>query len=186
LLGRSDPERWATAVTAFEALGQPYPAAYARWREAEAVLAAHGPRARAAAALRQADAVTGRLGASPLRHEIQRLAQRARINLADSLSSPTNQSSEPSPAERLGLTRREREVLALVAAGLTNERIAETLFISPKTAGNHVSNILAKLGVAGRVEAAAIAHKGGLLDELSPPAVTRTEDLAPGGSGRRT
>jgi ATP/maltotriose-dependent transcriptional regulator MalT len=183
LLGRSDPERWAAAVTAFEALGQPYPAAYARWREAEAVLAAHGPRARAAAALRQADVVSGRLGASPLRHEIQRLAQRARINLADSLDAPTDQPPEPSPAERLGLTRREREVLALVAAGLTNERIAETLFISPKTAGHHVSNILAKLGVAGRVEAAAIAHKGGLVEDLSPPAVTRTEDLAPGGSG---
>jgi regulatory LuxR family protein len=80
-----------------------------------------------------ADAVSGRLGASPLRHEIRRLAQRARINLADSLDAPTDQPPEPSPAERLGLTRREREVLALVAAGLTNERIAETLFISPRS-----------------------------------------------------
>jgi DNA-binding NarL/FixJ family response regulator len=143
-------------------------------------------RARAVAALRRADAVSGRLGASPLRREIQRLAQRARINLADSLDAPTDQPPELSPAERLGLTRREREVLSLVAAGLTNDRIAETLFISPKTAGNHVSNILAKLGVAGRVEAAAIAHKGGLVDDLSPPAVTRTDDPAPGRSGRRT
>jgi DNA-binding CsgD family transcriptional regulator len=58
--------------------------------------------------------------------------------------------------------RREAEVLALVAAGRSNRQIAQQLFISPKTASVHVSNILAKLGVAGRVEAAAIAHRLGL------------------------
>jgi DNA-binding NarL/FixJ family response regulator len=77
--------------------------------------------------------------------------------------------AEPSPAEppstdadRLGLTAREREVLALVAAGRTNRQIGEELFISEKTAGVHVSNILGKLGVAGRGEAAAVAHQLGL------------------------
>jgi DNA-binding CsgD family transcriptional regulator len=180
LFGRSDPDRWAAAVTAFETLGQPYPAAYARWREAEAILAAHGLRTVAASALRQADEVTGRLGASPLRREIHRLARRARINLADSPGAPTDQPAQPTPAERLGLTRRECEVLALVATGLTNQQIADALFISSKTAGNHVSNILTKLGVAGRLEAAAIAHKGGLVDDLSPPTVTNAEGLAPG------
>jgi DNA-binding CsgD family transcriptional regulator len=64
-----------------------------------------------------------------------------------------------SPARSLGLTRRETEVLALVAAGRTNRQIGETLFITPKTAGVHVSRILAKLGVAGRGEAAAVAHR---------------------------
>ncbi|HEX8863701.1 MAG TPA: LuxR C-terminal-related transcriptional regulator [Actinomycetes bacterium] len=59
----------------------------------------------------------------------------------------------------LGLTPREREVLALIADGRTNRQIAETLFISPKTASVHVSNILAKLGVANRGEAAAVAHR---------------------------
>ncbi|WNI26858.1 AAA family ATPase [Streptomyces sp. ITFR-16] len=61
--------------------------------------------------------------------------------------------------ESFGLTPREQDVHRLVAAGLTNRRIAEELYISPKTASVHVSNILAKLGVAGRGEAAALAHR---------------------------
>ncbi|WP_079186131.1 AAA family ATPase [Streptomyces sp. CB01580] len=61
--------------------------------------------------------------------------------------------------ERLGLTRREQEVHRLVAAGRSNRKIAEELYISPKTASVHVSNILAKLGVSGRGEAAALAHR---------------------------
>ena len=61
-----------------------------------------------------------------------------------------------------GLTRREVEVLALVAAGRTNRQIGQELFITPKTAGVHVSRILAKLGVAGRGEAAAVAYRLGL------------------------
>ena len=65
----------------------------------------------------------------------------------------------PTRAEALGLTSRERDVLRLVAAGRTNRQIAEELFISPKTASVHVSNILAKLGVSGRGEAAAVAHR---------------------------
>jgi DNA-binding NarL/FixJ family response regulator len=64
--------------------------------------------------------------------------------------------------ERLGLTAREREVLLLVADGRSNGQIADELVISRKTASVHVSNILAKLGVATRVEAAALAHRRGL------------------------
>ncbi|MDY7101318.1 MAG: LuxR C-terminal-related transcriptional regulator [Actinomycetota bacterium] len=60
------------------------------------------------------------------------------------------------------LTRREHEVVALVAAGMTNVEIAEKLYISRKTAGVHVSNILAKLGVANRSEVAAWAVRNGL------------------------
>ena len=62
------------------------------------------------------------------------------------------------------MTDREREVLGLVAAGRSNGQIATALFISPKTASVHVSNILAKLGVGGRVEAAGVAHRLGLVD----------------------
>jgi DNA-binding CsgD family transcriptional regulator len=60
------------------------------------------------------------------------------------------------------LARREAEVLALVAEGRTNRQIGQALFITPKTASVHVSRILAKLGVAGRGEAAAVAHRLGL------------------------
>jgi DNA-binding NarL/FixJ family response regulator len=63
------------------------------------------------------------------------------------------------------LTRREQEVLALVAEGPTNRQIADALFISESTAGVHVSNIVGKLGVAGRLEAATLAHRTGLLDQ---------------------
>jgi DNA-binding NarL/FixJ family response regulator len=75
--------------------------------------------------------------------------------------SPAAESS--TDGEALGLTSREREVLALVAEGYTNRRIAETLFISESTAGVHVSNILGKLGVATRTEAATTATRLGLI-----------------------
>ena len=61
------------------------------------------------------------------------------------------------------LTEREREVLALLAEGRTNRQIAGQLYISEKTVSVHVSNILAKLGVGRRTEAAAIARRDGLL-----------------------
>jgi len=78
---------------------------------------------------------------------------------ADTIAVPKAPSSA---AASLGLTRREAEVLALVAEGRTNRQIGQALFITPKTAGVHVSRILAKLGVTGRGEAAAVAHRLGL------------------------
>jgi DNA-binding CsgD family transcriptional regulator/tetratricopeptide (TPR) repeat protein len=59
--------------------------------------------------------------------------------------------------DTFGLSRREHEVLALISEGRTNREIGERLFISQKTVGVHVGNILGKLGVSGRVEAAAVA-----------------------------
>ena len=68
---------------------------------------------------------------------------------------------------RLGkLTRREREVLALLAQGADNAGIAQPLVISPETARTHVQNVLGKLGVHSRLEAAAFVMQNGLLDEL--------------------
>ena len=61
------------------------------------------------------------------------------------------------------LTSREREVLRLVAQGHSNSRIAKELYLSPKTASVHVSRIIAKLEVANRIEAAAVAHRLGLI-----------------------
>jgi DNA-binding CsgD family transcriptional regulator/tetratricopeptide (TPR) repeat protein len=156
--GPSDPAAWAAAAAEWQRLGQPYRAAYAGYRHAEALLAA-GDRDAAAVVLGRAAAITGRLGARPLEGEVQALARRARLDLAPPTPAAA---SPPAPAAQLGLTPREAEVLALVAAGRSNRQIAQALFISPKTAGVHVSSILAKLGVAGRVEAAAIAHRLGL------------------------
>ncbi len=67
------------------------------------------------------------------------------------------------PAEQAGLTAHEREVLELLSEGRTNRQIGEVLFISTKTASVHVSNILAKLQVANRGEAAATARRLGLV-----------------------
>jgi DNA-binding CsgD family transcriptional regulator len=72
--------------------------------------------------------------------------------------------------EAFGLSRREREVLALIAEGRTNREIGERLFISQKTVGVHVGNILAKLGASGRVEAAMVAIR---LELVATPLATR-------------
>jgi ATP/maltotriose-dependent transcriptional regulator MalT len=154
--GAPDGSAWAAAVGGWRAVGHPYQHSYALLRLAESRLAA-GDRENAAGALREAHAIAERLGAAPIAADAATLARRARISLT----------AGPAPEQedelaRLGLTGREREILLLVAAGHTNREIAQALFISPKTAGVHVSNILAKLGVTGRVEAAAVAHRSGL------------------------
>jgi DNA-binding CsgD family transcriptional regulator/tetratricopeptide (TPR) repeat protein len=158
----SDPERWQAAATAWERLGRPFDAAYARFRQAEALLAARTPRAQVVTILGPAHQTAVALGAAPLRREIELLAQRGRLRLEEPVGTATARTAPSSPAAGLGLTQREAEVLALVAAGRTNRQIGQALFITPKTASVHVSRILAKLGVAGRGEAAAIAHRLGL------------------------
>jgi DNA-binding CsgD family transcriptional regulator/tetratricopeptide (TPR) repeat protein len=163
LEGASDPERWQTAATAWERLGRPFEVAYARFRQAEAMLLAGGTlRSQAETVLWQAHQIAVALGAAPLRGEIELLAQRGRLRLQEPVGATASSEVPPSPAASLGLTQREAEVLALVAEGRTNRQIGETLFITPKTASVHVSRILAKLGVAGRGEAAAVAHHLGL------------------------
>jgi DNA-binding CsgD family transcriptional regulator len=161
LEGLSDPEPWAAAAKAWEGLGDPYPAAYARLRQAEALLLGGRGRERVEPTLRAAHQAASELGAAPLCAEIEALARRGRLNLEPDAA--TAAPAPPSPLDALGLTAREQEVLALVAVGQTNAQIAETLFISPKTATVHVSNILGKLGVRNRVEAATVAHRLGIV-----------------------
>src|SRR6185295_12730869 len=139
--------------------------AYALMREAEAALV-EGQRDVAIIAADEAADVAGRLGARPLLDDVEALARRGRLNLAGGRIEPEGEdlADAPTEVEQLGLTSREIDVLGLVAKGRTNAQIASELFISPKTASVHVSNILMKLGVASRGEAAAIAHRHGLID----------------------
>ncbi len=168
----ADPDTWTEVVTAFEALERPYDLARVRHRLAEELLLAGesaDDRDRATELLRLAHAVASHLGARPLDDAVTHLAQRARLPL----KRPAEHRPAPAdPAGSLGLTGRERDVLRLVSAGRTNRQIAEALFISPKTASVHVSNILAKLDVSGRGEAAAVAHRLGLFPSESLPVRT--------------
>jgi DNA-binding CsgD family transcriptional regulator/tetratricopeptide (TPR) repeat protein len=155
--GSARPESWSQAAESWQRLECPPLAAYCRWRQAEALVAAGASRAEAAVPLQQAHAVTARIGAKPMLRELELLAQRARLDLAP--PQPATSGEKHGLAEILGLTAREAEVLDLIARGCTNREIAATLMISVKTASVHVSHILRKLGVPNRLEAAAIAHR---------------------------
>jgi DNA-binding CsgD family transcriptional regulator len=214
LQGRDDPDRWAALARTWTAIDDPYQAARAQWREAEAVLRDVGQdarvsRSRARRPLLSAVAAALELEARPLLRELSELAGRALISLPQGVAEalaidvlaasrrPANRvevhpepreddvPSQPRTAARaeppvpafqaasavrglaggaparsgdtFGLSAREREVLVQIAQGRTNREIGERLFISQKTVGVHVGRILAKLGVSGRVEAAAVA-----------------------------
>ncbi|MFN8631242.1 MAG: response regulator transcription factor [Chloroflexota bacterium] len=89
-------------------------------------------------------------------------------SVAVHVPAPTSQPATKGQ-DTFGLSRRELEVLGLIAQGRTNREIGDRLFISQKTVGVHVGNILAKLGVSGRVEAASVAIRLGLEDAAAPP-----------------
>ncbi|GLW05689.1 helix-turn-helix transcriptional regulator [Microtetraspora sp. NBRC 13810] len=146
------PDLWPRVADAWTDLHQPYPRALALLRAAEHAAEA-GDRTRAAGHLADAAREADHLRAEPLRARIERLARLARIPL------DAQGGTGPAGERAFGLTPRERDVLRLLADGRTNRQIAEELFISVKTAGVHVGNILAKLGVRGRVQAATAAHR---------------------------
>jgi DNA-binding CsgD family transcriptional regulator len=162
LTGSSDPLLWSTAAEAWRELGHPHRAGYAWWRQAEAQLDAGQTASHASAALRAA--ATAADGHAPLQSQVLRLAERARITLDPPRRAEASEASAAAlPAVPYGLTKRELAVLRLVATGKTNAQIGAELYISPSTAGVHVSSILRKLGVTGRVQAAAAAERAGLL-----------------------
>jgi DNA-binding CsgD family transcriptional regulator/tetratricopeptide (TPR) repeat protein len=165
LAGRSDPAVWAAAAKTWDGLACPHRAAYARWRQVQAHLDAGLPASAATATLRAAAAAAS--GHQPLLAQVRALAERARIPLQTPAAIP---SPPPSGevAKPYGLTERELAVLRLLAAGRTNAQIGAQLYISPRTAGVHVTNILRKLGVSGRVQAAAVAERAGLLEDQQP------------------
>jgi DNA-binding CsgD family transcriptional regulator len=151
--GRNDPAAWYAVLTTFGPAFA-YEAARSRWRLAESLLET-GRRDEAQHEWEQAIETADRLGARPLLAALTALGRRGR--LSRDLDRPGSQVSMLG-----GLTAREHEVLRLLAAGRSNREIATELFIAPKTASVHVSNILAKLGAASRTEAAAIAHAEGV------------------------
>ena len=147
--------------------------------------------------LLEAATIAASLPALPLLRAVADLAARARITLPDAAlevlaasAAPVQEQAartvpsdlrmgrpfpvapppERQTAETFGLSVRERGVLAEVVAGRTNREIGERLYISEKTVGVHVGNILAKLGVSGRVEAATVALRLGLVDDLAADA----------------
>ena len=226
LEGRDDPAAWDNLAAAWEILANPYEVARARWRQAEAILAAgdgRPGRARARLALLEAARIGVSLAARPLLREVRQLAGRAMIRLPEDVDFLLDAAERVAPVgspiagvdsggggmvavgpgpgalaavggnrtaiaaansngagsavirgvvgeapitrrDTFGLSRREREVLVVIAEGRTNREIGERLFISQKTVGVHVGNILSKLGVSGRVEAAAVAIRLGLTE----------------------
>src|SRR5262249_22573336 len=108
--------------------------------------------------------LASRVGFAWMSDQIAEVARREQLDLGESLAPAT-------PADRAGLTAREREVLRLLSEGRTNRQIGEELFIATKTASVHVSNILAKLQVTNRGEAAAAAGRLGLDAEDLPATV---------------
>jgi DNA-binding CsgD family transcriptional regulator/tetratricopeptide (TPR) repeat protein len=154
---RDEVAAWRAAVAAAGAAEEAYPLCYSLFRLAEAQCA-HGETAGATVTarecLRRADDLAARVAT-----DARALARRARLRVEPAVPVTAPQVPEP----RVRLTDREREVLGLVVEGRSNGQIATTLYISPKTASVHVSNILAKLGAASRTQAATLAHRHGLL-----------------------
>ena len=161
--GEADPDLDAAAAAAWREVERPYPAAVAELRRAE-TLVALGERDEAAAQLVEVLAAADALGAPWLRGEAEGLATRARLPLAAAGGeAPATAEAGADGEDPFGLTPRERQVLTLVAAGATNREIGAQLFMAEKTASVHVSRILAKLDVRSRTEAAAVAHRIGLV-----------------------
>jgi len=145
------------AADAHKALSVPGERAQIAVRAA-AALAAAGRREPALEQLADAYRVARRLGARPL-------AARASAEIAALGESIEQRVGRRAAAqhEGAGLTRRELEVMRLVAVGRTNREIASTLYLSPRTIDMHVRNILGKLGCRSRVEATSKAHSLGLV-----------------------
>jgi DNA-binding NarL/FixJ family response regulator len=155
LVGTNSPAAWEKVMAEF-APGYVYETARTQRRLAEALVEA-GCRDEAAGVWRAARDTASRLRAVPLVSALDDLARRARLDAGHGDHGGSGRAWEPN--RLAGLTDREREVLRLLARGMSNREIGAELFITPKTASVHVSNILAKLGAASRTEAAAIAHR---------------------------
>ena len=136
--------RWQEAADAWDRLGCPYEASIARFDSTEPVQ------------LLEALEVFDELGAAPVAALVRRSLRELGVQ---GIPRGPRRDTRANPA---GLTPRQVDVLKLLAEGLTNAEIAETLFVSPKTVDHHVSAVLAKLAVSSRREAATMARDMGL------------------------
>jgi DNA-binding CsgD family transcriptional regulator/tetratricopeptide (TPR) repeat protein len=179
--GDNDPAAWQAVLDEFGPAFS-YEAARSRWRLAEA-LAEVGNREEAQRQWLLAVTVADELAAAPLRRVLADLGRRLGLSAPTAAGAGGSGGPGGAGAGRNGapggdrsplaaLTSREVEVLRLLAAGYSNREIGTALFIAPKTASVHVSNILAKLGASSRTEAAAIAHSNGLESAAPPGALT--------------
>jgi DNA-binding CsgD family transcriptional regulator/tetratricopeptide (TPR) repeat protein len=165
--GHSDPGPFAAAAAAFDAIEAAPKAAWCRYRLGEAAVTS-GDRNRAEQALRDSLAAAGEIGDTLLATTVEGLARRARLTLQPArtaVEAPVA-STGPRRSDPWDLSRREREVLDLLADGLTNREISRRLFITEKTASSHVTHILDKLGVSSRTEAALAAARAGVVGDL--------------------
>jgi DNA-binding CsgD family transcriptional regulator len=149
LAGAPAVEEWREALEAF-GYGHLPEQARCHWRLATALVGT-GDREGARAHARVAAEAAQRMGALPLQRAVAATVRYDRL-------------VAPGSGVDAVLTEREREVLALVAEGLTNREIGNRLFISAKTASVHLSNLMAKLNVSSRTEAVTVAQRRGLLD----------------------
>jgi DNA-binding CsgD family transcriptional regulator len=154
--GHDTLEQWRRVGSTWEELEYRHRAAYGWWRAARRALREPVDRPAAADALRRAHALA--TGHVPLLSAIGQLAGRLRLTGLDT------HEKLPGRDRHDTLTEQEQRVIRLVAQGRTNAQIAEELFISPKTASVHVSNILRKLNVPNRAAAAGWAHSVGLVE----------------------
>jgi DNA-binding CsgD family transcriptional regulator len=183
--GKARPEPWAKLADSWAALRIPYNQARALWWQTAALLPDRGRRDEARKALTSAWRIAGKLPALPLRRALAELGVRGNIRLPeDKLVAISVQPeigtkemvavgpgpviaapAQPAASGRFGLSPRESSVLVILTEGRTNREIAERLFISERTVAVHVRRILQKLGVKGRVEAAGVAIRLGLVPE---------------------
>lgn len=156
------PEEWEELAERLESHETPFAAAYA-WLEAGDLRAASSGPSTSAAPLRRAYGLLAHLGPSTLYDETLARARRYHVKLAPSALIPAPRTPAlPAAAVAAGLTQRELEVLTELGSGATNRQIARTLGISERTVGVHVGNVLAKLHVRNRTEAARRAVDLGL------------------------
>jgi DNA-binding CsgD family transcriptional regulator len=189
--GKARPEPWAKLAEAWAAQSVPYNVARARYWQTAALLPDRSRRNEARKAITEAWKIAGKLPAAPLRRELAALGVRGNIRLPEdklvaipiqpevgthglvavgpgpitSLAARIGTGQKSAASGRFGLSPRESSVLVILTEGRTNREIAERLFISERTVAVHVRRILQKMGVKGRVEAAGVAIREGLVPE---------------------